>query len=83
MSLLDFMPRKSCSKDVVLIGTYSFTRYAKKEMEQSFVFGNLLTCYIYLSVCFVPRFNLIHWPLSVNIMLLDTIRDRHCLTPFR
>jgi hypothetical protein len=31
MSLLDFMPRQSC-EDVVLIGTYSVIRYAKKEV---------------------------------------------------
>jgi hypothetical protein len=32
MPLLEFMPRQSGSEDVVLIGTNSVTRYAKKEM---------------------------------------------------
>jgi hypothetical protein len=32
MPLLEFMPRQSCSEDVVPIGTNSVTRYAKKEM---------------------------------------------------
>lgn len=32
MPLLEFMPRHSC-EDVVLIGTYSVIRYAKKQVH--------------------------------------------------